>query len=170
MWKDPFPIIPHLFTHQRKDSTMSICHLCGGGGLCPFCDGSGKVEPIGARGVQLGRVALSILDRAVFPQSDDLILGWISSSQPSVRRKGVNQLIQSANLDAHEQMLVELAAGIVPEEVMMRARQYLMMGQGTRTSSGGSDGEDHQCGNHPGTPARTGGDFGDAAVPGTPGR
>lgn len=25
---------------------MSICHLCGGGGLCPICDGSGQVGPV----------------------------------------------------------------------------------------------------------------------------
>lgn len=26
----------------------TICHLCGGGGLCPICDGHGKLAPITA--------------------------------------------------------------------------------------------------------------------------
>jgi hypothetical protein len=121
---------------------MSICHLCGGGGTCPFCDGSGQVEPIGARSVPLARVATRLLDRCSLPQYEDLIMSQLASSQISTRGMGANYLIESAKLDAHERLLLELAVGIVPEEVMMRARQYLMMGQGTRTSSGEGDGQD----------------------------
>ena len=97
---------------------MSICHLCGGGGTCPFCGGSG-VETNTAF-VHAASFVGRLVDR--YPERDE---GAWKTYQES---RDIEDLADMLGLDGHERIMLYLAMGRVPISVREQARAYLVSG------------------------------------------
>ena len=116
---------------------MSRCHLCGGGGLCPVCDGSGTdslhgavtfgqlvLDLIAERGLTQAKVAARM---ATMPSS---LSRMINGRRPA-RKTTVLNLALALGMDGHEEEMLLLAAGHASDRTMARARAYLAGGNGS---------------------------------------
>lgn len=116
---------------------MSRCHLCGGGGLCPLCDGSGRdmlpnaetfghlvLDMIAQRGLTQARVARSM---GTIPSS---LSRMINGRRPA-RKETVSRLAKALGMDEHEEEMLLLAAGHASDRTTTLARAYLAGGNGS---------------------------------------
>jgi transcriptional regulator with XRE-family HTH domain len=113
---------------------MAVCHVCGGAGLCPLCDGSGRDEVHVTRsfGWVLGRLMtdrhVTILDLSGRMDYDRTMVDRVLTGRRNPGPRFLARACDALGLDAHEGEMLFLAAGHASERTQVRARQYLANG------------------------------------------